>query len=144
VLLEHYLTEWTKDAKFDLTELDTAAQNVPILHAKWWRYFSAERLKYRKLEIESKLLHRQKWEWYMGKLDDDERKTLGWPPQSLRITPASVPMYMEADPDIQKRMTQKAGLEETLRFLEDVIKSINSRSFQISNALNWAKFKMGV
>jgi hypothetical protein len=139
-----YLTEWEQDARFDLTELDVAARDVPLLHAKWWKYFSHERLRFKANEIQSKLVFKQKWEWFMGKMDDDERKTLGWPVQPVRILPSNITMYMDADPQLQESLKKKALQEEILRFLEDVIKSINNRNYAISNAINWSKFKMGV
>jgi hypothetical protein len=142
--LDQYLAEWESDAVFDLTELDKAARQVPILHAKWWRFYSHERLKHRALDIQSKLLIRQKWEWYMGKLDDEERKTLGWPVWALKVYPTNIQMYMDADTQIQDLAKRKALQEETLKFLEDVVKSINNRNFAISNAINWTKFKMGM
>jgi DUF1365 family protein len=141
--LDEYLTEWSKDAVFDLTELDQAARHVPILHAKWWKYFSAERLRYKKLDIESKLLVRQKWEWYMGKMDDDERKQLGWPIWSLKVFPTNLSMYMDSDVLLQDFAKKKALAEETLKFLEDVIKNINVRNFAVKNAIDWCRFKSG-
>ena len=142
--IEAYLTEWEKDARFDLTELDKAARDVPLLHAKWWRYFATERLKYKKLDIEGKLLIRQKWEWYMGKLDDDERKALGWEVWALKVYPANIAMYMDADTHLQEHNKKRAMQEEILKFLEDVIKSINNRNFAVKNAIDWSKFKMGI
>ncbi len=142
--LDQYVVEWKKDATFDLLELDKAARNVPILHAKWWEHFIRERLKYKKLDIEGKLLIRQKWEWYMGKLDDDERKALGWPIWALKVFPANIQMYMGADTLLQEQEKKRAMQEETLKFLEDVIKSINNRNFAVKNAIDWQKFKMGV
>lgn len=142
--LDQYFAEWSKDAELRADKLDEDARYVPMLHAKWWRYYTGERLAFRKLDIEYKKLFRQKWEWYVGKLDDTERLALGWPPQPLKILSANVHIYLDADPDLQNVMKKKALLEETLRFLEDVIKSINKRGFDIKNAIDFLKFKMGV
>jgi hypothetical protein len=143
--LNDYLDAWSADAKLSPDELDADARNVPLLHAKWWRYYVTERLTFRKLELEYKTLYRQKYDWYAGKMDDDERIALQWEPQPLRLRQTGdISRHLDADPDIQRANTRRAYVEETLRFLEDVIKAINKRGFDIKNSIDFLKFKMGV
>lgn len=141
--LDQYLLEWAKDAEIPLDKLDEAARGVPYLHAKWWRFYSDERLRFRKADMEYKTLYNQKYEWYNGTMVDEDRVRLGWEPNHKRILAANVGRYLEADPDLQDKLKVKVYLEETLKFLEDVIKQINGRGFHISNTINYLKFKMG-
>ena len=83
--LSDYQLQWSSDAEIHIDELEIAAANVPYLHAKWWKIYTAERLKLKKLDFEYKVLYRQRWEWYAGKLSDDERLHLKWDPQPLKI-----------------------------------------------------------
>ena len=69
---------------------------------------------------------------------------LDGPQIQSRFCPAAIPRYLDADVEIQTLMKSKIMLEETLKFLEDVIKQINGRGFHISNAINFLKFKMGI
>lgn len=141
--LDFYHDAWEQDAPISPDNLDADARAVPYLHAKWWRFYTSERLAYKKLSIEFKLLYRQKWEWFTGKLHDDERNELGWPVQNLRVLSTNAQTYIDADPDIQTQQKRIALAEETLRFLEDVIKSINARNYSIKNAIDFLRFKMG-
>lgn len=142
--LDEYLLEWSKDGPIPADDLDTSARNVPMLHAKWWRYYAGERLRFRKLDLEYKTLYNNKFQWYNGKMIDEDRLKLGWPTNPVKVLPAAIPRYLDADVEIQTLMKSKIMLEETLKFLEDVIKQINGRGFHIANAINFLKFKMGV
>jgi hypothetical protein len=142
--LDQYLLEWQNDANLDLAALDESARQVPLLHAKWWRYYSHERLRYKKIDSDYKVLYRQKWEYFLGKMDDAERQTLGWPPQPLKILSPNVHIYIEGDTAIQDLLKRKAYLEEILKFVEDVIKSVNTRNFVIKSAIDFLRFKNGV
>lgn len=141
--LDAYLTEWEHDAAFELTALDTAARQTPLLHAKWWRYYSQERLRLKKVDSDYKLLYRQKWEYFLGKMDDTEREQLGWPPQPLKILSQNVSIYLDGDSDLQTLIKKRVYVEEVLRFLEDVIKQIHNRNYQIKTALDYLRFAQG-
>jgi hypothetical protein len=144
VSLDSLLTEWETDSKLDLSALDEAARNVPYLHAKWWRTYTTERLRYKKLDMEFKELKRLRWEYWSGKLDDADREKHGWPVQPLKILSQNVGTYLDGDPVLQQVEKSRVLTEETLRFLEDVIKHINGRNFVIKSAIDFLKFKMGV
>jgi hypothetical protein len=141
---DDYHAEWTKDAELDPSALDEAARNVPILHAKWWRFYVAERLRFKKLDLEYKSLYQLRYEYWNGRLDDEVRKEKGWPIQHLKVLSPQLPIYLEADAVLQELVKKRAVCEETLRFLEDVIKQINHRGFHIKNSIEFLKFKMGV
>lgn len=141
--LDQYQLEWEQDARISPDALDDDARNVPLLHAKWWRYYSGERLRFRKLDMQFKTLKLLRWEYFTGKLDDDERIKRGWPVQPLKILSQQVDMYLAADPVLQDAERLRILSEETLKFLEDVIKSINNRGFAIKNAIDYLRFKSG-
>jgi len=141
--LDDYLHDWEHDAAFELTALDVAARQTPLLHAKWWRYYSQERLRLKKVDSDYKALYRQKWEYFLGKMDDTEREELGWPPQPLKILSQNVSVYLDSDPALQVLSHKRVYLEEVLRFLEDVIKQIHTRNYQIKTALDYMRFAQG-
>lgn len=138
-----YLDAWEQDAKIDPAELDTAAREVPLLHAKYWRWYVAERLRYKKLDYEYKALYQLRYEYWWGRLDDEVRKAHGWPVQPLKILAPQLSIYLDGDIILQDAAKKRLVVEETLRFLEDVIKSINNRNFTISNMIKYLAFKMG-
>jgi hypothetical protein len=142
--LDDYFDEWQKDAPIPPDDLDKSSRDVPLLHAKWWRFYASERLHFRKVEMEGKTLYNHLYQWYAGKMIDEDRLKLGWPTNPLKVLPAGISRHIDADTRMQDLVRRKVLLEETLRFLEDVVAQINKRGFHISNAVNFLKFKMGV
>jgi hypothetical protein len=142
--LNDYFAGWETDAAIDLSELDAAARNVPLLHAKWWKHYVTERLRYKKLDMEYKSMYLLRYEYWNGRLDDTVRKAHEWDVQPIKVLTPQLPVYLDADPVLQELQKKRAVSEETVRFLEDVIKQINNRGFHISNAIKYLAFKMGV
>ena len=56
---------------------------------------------------------------------------------------ADVHIYMESDEELQKADQKEAYLRQVVNYLEQVLRSINSRNFVIKNAIDWAKFTSG-
>lgn len=141
--LDAYLSDWSTDATIDKSQLDSEALRVPLLHARWWKKYTTERLRWRKQDEDFKVLYRQKWEYFLNKMDDTERVKLGWVPNQLKVLSTNVDTYIEADADVQKSAIARAYTEEVLRFLEDVIKQINNRGYAIKNAIDFMRFSQG-
>jgi hypothetical protein len=143
--IDQYHDAWDADAPMHKDDLGTDARNVPLLHAKWWRYYTSEKRRYRQLLHKYKTLYHQKYVWYNGKMLDEDRIKLGWEPQPLSIKrTADIERHIGADDDIQALMTERDDVEETLKFLEDVIKHINKRGFDVKNAIDYQRFQMGM
>ena len=61
-----------------------------------------------------------------------------------RLMKNEIDMYLESDKDIIQSSVKIVNQKEKLAFLEEVIKNINQRNFQIKNAIDWKKFTNGV
>lgn len=142
--LEYYWNEWDEDSKIDRTELGEESIKIPQLHHKYYKFYSSERLTLTKLNKQLQLLRKQKFLWYMGTLSEEEHSDLGWSPNPLRIIKQDVPMYIDADKDVQDLELKVEYIREKVDFLESVIKTLSIRSYQINNAINWEKFKVGI
>ena len=141
--LEEYMLEWAKDAPIPKEKLDEAARNVPYLHAKWWRYLTEAKLRLKKLNLEYKVLYKNKVEWYGDKMVDSDREALGWERNARKILPTQIGTYIDADKDVQAIQRQVALADETVNFLIDVIKSINNRGYLIHTTVDYLRFSMG-
>lgn len=141
--LEDYKTLAAQDARIDMADLATESANVPQLHSKWLNFFTDERLLLRRLMNEQKRLNRTKWEWFTGKLSQEELTELGWEPFDKRLLRADVAMYLEADDDLIKLSDKIAFQKAKVDFLEAVLKSINGRQWNIRGAIDWRKFTSG-
>ena len=52
-------------------------------------------------------------------------------------------MFIESDKDVLELTEKISYQKEKIEFLESIIKSLNTRGFQIKNAIEWKRFTMG-
>ena len=57
---------------------------------------------------------------------------------------SDIQMYIDSDKDIIDSNLKVAYCKEKVDFLEAIIRTLNLRSYQINNAINWEKFKVGI
>ena len=142
--LEQIQELWSKDAPVDRTELANEASRIPQLHSKYFKIFSTERLLLKKLEQESKQLWKDLWEYYQGNFDYEELKERGWDQVNQRILKADLGIHIDADQNWIDNNLKVAYQKEKVDFLEAIIKSLNNRGFNITAAIQWEKFKVGI
>lgn len=142
--LDDINTMWSDDCKIDPLDLAKASLDTPVLHAKYTRLLSQERLILRKLEVELKSLKQSKYEFYtMG--HTKETKELGWelPPKGM-ILKSEAQVYVDTDKDVVDATLKVAYQLEKVDTLVEYIKAINNRQWIIRNAIEWNKFQAGV
>jgi hypothetical protein len=142
--LEEISQEWIKDSKIDTTELDIESIKIPQLHSKYLKVYFEERRKLKALEFQSKELFLNKYEYYHGRLSDEELQQLNWEPFMKRLMKNEVDLYLESDKDIIQTNMRIVNQKEKLDMLEEILKNLNQRNFQIKNAIDWKKFTQGV
>jgi len=141
--LEDIQTMWEQDCQIDRTELGEESLKISQLHSKYFKLFSAERLSYKKMEKEFKELARIKFEYYNGILSQEELKSYGWDPFSLKVLKSDLHIYLDSDRDIADARLKMDLQKEKIDLVENIIKSLNSRGYQIKSAIDWEKFKIG-
>ena len=138
--LEELQQSVNKDFKLDDTELDTESVNIPLLHNKYLIHYNKFSLLLKKAEYDHKTMTRDKWEYYTGKADPSVYQEK---PFDIKVLKADVHIYMDSDPDLQKADQKVAYLNQIVKYLEQVLRSINNRTFLIKNAIEWKKFTSG-
>ena len=129
-----------KDLKIDDTELDIESLKTPQLHNKYLKLLSKFNLLLKKADSDYAILHRNKWEYYMGKSDPIVYKEK---PFDLKILRTDVDKYLLSDEEIIKHSQKISYLQTIVNHLEQVLRQINNRTFQIKNAIEWKKFVSG-
>lgn len=134
---------WEQDSKIDLLELSQSAADIAVLHHKYHKLLSRERLLLRKMEADVKSLRMEKMEFYIDG-PSQEQVDRGWklPPRG-RVLKTDAPNYVEADADIIKQTLRLAYQKEKVEVLESIIRSIMHRGFQVKSAIDYEKFKVG-
>ena len=138
--LDELQAQVSKDFKLDDTELDSESIKIPLLHNKYLQHFNKFSLLLKKAEYDHKILVREKWEYYTGKADASVYKEK---PFDLKVLKADVHIYIDSDEELQKADQKVAYLNTVVKYLEQVLRSINNRTFLIKNAIEWKKFIHG-
>tara|TARA_B100002019_G_scaffold218797_1_gene191451 strand:- start:16859 stop:17182 length:324 start_codon:yes stop_codon:yes gene_type:complete len=93
-------------------------------------------------EAKIKTLRRDKWLYYKGRASAEIYKNM---PFDLKLTTREeIDMFIEADEEYQKTVLKVDYIEQTLSFLDSVLRQINNRTYQIKNAIEWEKFQNGL
>jgi len=141
--IDEILESWDEDSNIDLTELDKESINIPKLHHKHYQIYVKEKLLCKKYESEYKKLKLEKYEFYTQG-HNEETIDKGWElPAKGVIIKSDIPMYMEADKDIINQSLKIGYQQEKVELLESILKSLNTRGYNIKSAIDWIKFTSG-
>jgi len=141
--LDEILEEWRKDSDIDRTEPGKALLDIPKLHSKYLNILSQHRMLAKQAEFNYNKWKKIKWEYYTGKLDDDELKKYGWEPFPF-VLKSDITTYLESDEDLNKYMAKKAIHEEIVEVCLAIMKELNSRTYQLRSWIDWEKFIQGI
>ena len=136
--------EWKLDSKINELELGSEAIKVPTLHSKYLSLLSNVKLQLRKAESDYNNMRRVKYKYYRGELSREELEKLGLD-QYLGNKPLKNEMdeFMLCDEDLNL-LTDKIEYFKTVVFtLEQILRSLNSRTWDIKSAIEWNKFTNG-
>ena len=75
---DELLNMWAKDSVIDRTEPGKELINIPQLHSKYLNVLSRHRLLAKESEFKYNRMKKVKWEYYTGKLDDDQLQHHGY------------------------------------------------------------------
>ena len=142
------LSELQVEAKEDLIifdgindeDLHQQSYKNQIIKPKWLDYKSKYKLMMFQCKAEHKRLYRQKWEYYGGKSD---AKVYAAKPFDLKVLKTDLGVYINSDEDIIEVEKKIVYYETVIEFIDGVIKSIDSRGWDIRNAQDWKKFIAG-
>ena len=141
--LEELLEMWRKDCDIDRTEPGKALLDIPKLHSKYLNILSRHRLLSKEAEFKYNKIKKLKWEYYTGKLDDDELKKHGWEPFPF-VLKSDITTYLDADEDLNKYIASKIMHDEIVDICQSVLKELNSRTYQLRDFISWEKFIQGI
>ena len=142
--IENIIGMWQEDVKIDETELSRESLNIPLLHGKYLKHFSDERLKLRALKMKHKQLSTRLTDYYRGDLNNPEDLAeLGREPYEFKRLKQEVSHYVDSDSEMVQLNTKIAYQQELVDILEEIIKAINTRCYVIKNSLDFLRFTSG-
>ena len=136
---------WKDDCKIDEMNLGRESARTPTLHAKYLNYLSSTRLNLRKAESDYLNCRRMKYKYYRGEMTKQELEDEGWEQwQGNKPLKNEMDEFLTVDNDLILLQDKVEYFKTVLYQLEQIIRSLNSRTWDIKNAIEWNKFTNGM
>ena len=140
--IEQLQEKWKQDSVIDPDKYGEESVRIPQLHMRYMEFYNTFSLMKKDRESEMKALVRDKWIYYKGKAPSTVYKEV---PFDLKLTTTDeIKMFIGADDEIRKLQYKIDYIEQTIFFLDGVLRQINSRNYQIKNAIEWERFQSGM
>ena len=140
--LESIQSMWEKDSIIDPDNLHMESLKIPQLHCKYYTLYNTitllrekERDNYNKLRLE-------RYNYYTGKADPETYVEEPHIPKKIREKNL-LQQYMDADDKLSKSDMKIKYYDTMLKFLEEIIKTVSNRTYQIKNSIEFMKFQAG-
>lgn len=139
--LEKIQEMWQKDAVIDPDNLHDESLKIPQLHSKYYTIYNTITLLRERARETQKQVRLERYKYYTGKATVEEYAEEPFP-YKIREKDA-LQKYLEADDKMCKIDMKIAYYDTCLKFLEEVIKTVANRTYQIKNAIEWQRFQAG-
>ena len=137
--------QWADDSSIDETNLGKESAKVPTLHAKYLNYLSSTRLNLRKAQSDYLNTRRKKYKYYRGEMSKQELEDEGWIQwQGNKPLKNEMDEFLQCDNDLINLEDKVEYFKTVIGHLEQILRSINSRTWDIKTAVEWAKFTNGM
>ena len=146
ITLDGLIEMWKKDSEIDEMNLDESSQKIAKIHGKYLELISITKLQLKKKELEQKILLKDKWLYFNGKMDQAEIAARGWPYDpfnGLKIMKSDLEYYFNADPELQKSEEKIIYIKTLVETLEEIMGTLRWRHTHIKNMIDWRKFTSG-
>lgn len=144
--LDEILVEWKKDSHIEFNKLDVTSQETPKLHAKYLELYSNAKIKLKDAEFKQRVLLKDKWLYYNGKMPLETIVEKGWDPDpfdGLKILKGEMDYYYNSDPEIVASEARIAYIKEVIDVLKEIMDNLRWRHSTIKNMIDWKKFEAG-
>tara|TARA_B100000965_G_scaffold131035_1_gene109249 strand:+ start:4843 stop:5277 length:435 start_codon:yes stop_codon:yes gene_type:complete len=141
ITLEKIQEMWEKDAKMDPDNLHTESLNIPVLHSKYYEIYNNIYLLRKKAEQQRKNIRHERYEYFSGKAEPEVYVDNPFP-KKIRDK-ETMQKYLDADEKLSGVSLKIDYYETMLRYLEEILKQITNRTYQIKNSIEFLRFTSG-
>ena len=132
---------WQKDSVIDPDNLHDESLKIPQLHSKYYTIYNTITLMREKARTQYNQVKLERYNYYTGKAEPEVYEKDPFP-YKVREKDA-IQRHLEADDKLTQIDLKIRYYDATLKFLEEIIKCISNRTFQIKNSIEWHKFQAG-
>ena len=139
--LEQIQEMWEKDSKIDPDNLHDESLKIPQLHSKYYTHYNTITLLRERAREQYNKVRLERYNYYTGKATAEVYAEEPFP-YKVREKDA-IQRHLEADDKMNKVDMKIKYYDIMLKFLEEIIRNISGRTYQIKNAIEWNKFQAG-
>tara|TARA_S200000501_G_scaffold128883_1_gene121819 strand:+ start:426 stop:857 length:432 start_codon:yes stop_codon:yes gene_type:complete len=139
--LEQIQEMWEKDSKIDPDNLHDESLKIPQLHSKYYTLYNTITLMREKARSQYSKVRLERYNYYTGKATAEVYAEEPFP-YKVREKDA-IQRHLEADDKMNKIDMKIKYYDIMLKFLEEIIRAVSNRTYQIKNAIEWNKFQAG-
>jgi len=139
--LEQIQEMWEKDSKIDHDNLHDESLKIPQLHSKYYTLYNTITLLRERAREQYSKVRLERYNYFTGKATPEVYAEEPFP-YKVREKDA-IQRHLEADDKMNKVDMKIKYYDIMLKFLEEVIRSVSNRTYQIKNAIEWNKFQAG-
>ena len=132
---------WERDANIDPDNLHNESLKIPQLHSKYYTVYNTISLLREKARESYNRIRLERHNYYTGKAPAEVYAEDPFP-YKVREKDA-IQRHMEADEKLNVIDMKIKYYDVTVKFLEEIIRNISGRTYQIKNAIEWQKFQSG-
>ena len=132
---------WQKDSVIDPDNLHDESLKIPQLHCKYYTLYNTITLLREKAKTSYSKIKLERYNFYTGKAEPEVYVEEPFP-YKVREKDA-IQRHLEADEKLTTLDLKIRYYDATLKFLEEIIKTVSNRTYQIKNAIEWHKFQTG-
>ena len=132
---------WSQDCIIDRDNLHEESLKIPQLHAKYYELYNNIILLKAKAEQQRKNIRHERFEYYSGKADPEIYVENPFP-KKIRDKD-TLQKYLDADEKLSEICLKIDYYETLINYLQDILKIIANRTYQIKNAVEFMKFQAG-
>ena len=130
-----------KDSKIDPDNLHDESLKIPQLHSKYYTLYNTITLLRERAREQYSKVRLERYNYYTGKAPAEVYVEEPFP-YKVREKDA-IQRHLEADDKMNKVDMKIKYYDIMLKFLEEVIRAVSNRTYQIKNAIEWNKFQAG-
>ena len=140
--LEKIQEMWQRDSVIDPDNLHDESLKIPQLHSKYYTLYNTITLLREKARTQHTKIKLERYNYYTGKAPEEVYIKEPFP-YKVREKDA-IQRHLEADEKLTNIDLKIRYYDTELKFLEEIIKNVSNRTFQIKNAIEWNKFQAGM
>ena len=130
-----------KESHIDPDNLHDESLKIPQLHSKYYTLYNTITLLREKAREQYSKVRLERYNYYTGKATAEVYAEEPFP-YKVREKDA-IQRHLDADDKINKIDMKIKYYDVMLKFLEEIIRAVSNRTYQIKNAIEWNKFQAG-